>query len=189
MKITTKQTAFISVIAIILLALAISTAAMISQTSLGIQEKVTVTTSNYSTDVVTTTNPNTTQTVPTTTVVTYTTTTEQETENTTITTTVPVKTSLGYFKITVYCPSSDGGKWGYQTSTGVKSVHLKTCAVDPKVIPLGSTIKVNGLILEAVDTGSKVKENVIDIFYDGTKDEAMSWVSSFGTRHEVFIIE
>ena len=186
MKITTKQTAFISVIAIILLALAISTTAMISQTSLGIQEKITVTTSNQMTKETTTTEPSTTEVAETTTV-TNPTTTEKETS--TKVAVIPFKTSLGYFKITVYCPSSDGGRWGYQTSTGAKSTHLKTCAVDPNVIPMGSTIKINGLTLKAVDTGNKVKGNVVDIFYDGTRDEAMAWVSEFGTRHEVYIIQ
>lgn len=187
MKITTKQTAFISVIAIILLALAIGTAAKISQTSLGIQEKTTVTTSNPMTIETTTTEPNTAEVAETTTVTNPTTTTEKEAS--TKVAVIPFKTSLGYFKITVYCPSSDGGRWGYKTSTGVKSTHLKTCAVDPNVIPMGSTIKINGLTLKAVDTGNKVKGSVVDIFYDGTKDEAMAWVSEFGTRHEVYIIQ
>lgn len=185
MKITTKQTAFISVIAIILLALAIGTAAKISQTSLGIQEEITVTTSNPMTTETTTTEPSTTEVAETTTITNPTTTTETSTKVAVI----PFKTSLGYFKITVYCPSSDGGRWGYQTSTGVKSTHLKTCAVDPNVIPMGSIIKINGLTLKAVDTGSKVKGNVVDIFYDGTRDEAMAWVSEFGARHEVYIIQ
>lgn len=186
MKITTKQTAFISVIAIILLALAIGTAAKISQTSLGTQEKTAVTTSNPTKSETTTTEPNTTE-VTETIAVTNPTTTEKETS--TKVAVIPFETSLGYFKITVYCPSSDGGRWGYQTSTGAKSTHLKTCAVDPNVIPMGSTIKINGLTLKAVDTGNKVKGNVVDIFYDGTRDEAMAWVSEFGTRHEVYIIQ
>lgn len=186
MKITTKQTAFISVIAIILLALAIGTAAKISQTSLGTQEKTAVTTSNPTKSETTTTEPNTTE-VTETIAVTNPTTTEKETS--TKVAVIPFETPLGYFKITVYCPSSDGGRWGYQTSTGAKSTHLKTCAVDPNVIPMGSTIKINGLTLKAVDTGNKVKGNVVDIFYDGTRDEAMTWVSEFGTRHEVYIIQ
>lgn len=110
-------------------------------------------------------------------------------EETTFVAATTIKTSLGVFKITVYCPSSDGGKWGYATSTGVTSTHLKTCAVDPSVIPLGSKIRVNGLVLDAVDIGSEVKGNVVDIFYDGTRNEALSWISDFGTSHEVFIIE
>lgn len=93
--------------------------------------------------------------------------------------------NLGKFKITVYTPGSDGGTWGYQTATGVRSQHLRTCAVDPKVIPLGSTIHINGLTLLACDTGSAVKGNVIDIFYDGSDGEACKWVSNFGIYHNV----
>ena len=126
-----------------------------------------------------------------------------EFEETTTTTTKPIVTleertkpdkqsnskDLGRFKITVYTPYCDDGIWGYQTATGVKSRHLKTCAVDPRVIPLGSEIEVNGLKLKAVDTGSAVKGNKIDIFYDGTKKEAKRWVEKeFGTKHNVYIV-
>ena len=95
------------------------------------------------------------------------------------------KPSPGIFKITVYTPYCDNGKWGYSTATGIKSEHLATCAVDPEVIPLGSEITVNGLTLRAVDTGSAVKGRTIDIFYDGTAAEALSWISGFGNSHEV----
>lgn len=97
--------------------------------------------------------------------------------------------SLGEFRITVYTPYCDGGVWGYQTATGVKSEGLKTCAVDPSVIPLGTTILVDGICLKAVDTGSAVKGNVIDIFYDGTKEEATEWLSQIGTVHEVYEVK
>lgn len=94
---------------------------------------------------------------------------------------------LGEFKITVYTPECDGGKWGYQTATGVKSTHLATCAVDSKVIPLGTVIDINGLNLTAVDTGSAVKGNVVDIFFDGSRGQALEWIAEFGTRHEVYL--
>lgn len=102
---------------------------------------------------------------------------------------VSKKTNGKDFRITVYTPSSDGGKWGYATSTGETSEHLKTCAVDPDVIPLGSVVEVNGIKLKAVDTGNKVKGNVVDIFYDGTSSEAQKWIKGFGEYHEVTIIE
>ena len=93
--------------------------------------------------------------------------------------------SMGEFKITVYTPHSDDGAWGYQTSSGEQSKHLRTCAVDPDVLPIGSVIVVNGLTLTCVDTGGAVKGNVIDIFYDGTEAEALEWISEFGTSAEV----
>ena len=101
--------------------------------------------------------------------------------------TTPDGKNLGKFKITVYTPSSDGGVWGYQTATGVTSKHLKTCAVDPRVIPLGSTIKIGNLTLLACDTGSAVKGKVVDIFYDGSSSAACKWVSDFGTSHNVYL--
>lgn len=94
--------------------------------------------------------------------------------------------NLGEFKITVYVPDE---QWGYSTATGVRSKHLQTCAVDPNVIPLGSTIRVNGLELYCCDTGSAVKGNVIDIFYDGTATEAKAWGDSFGMWHDVYLLE
>lgn len=100
-----------------------------------------------------------------------------------------VGTNIGQFRITVYTPSSDGGKWGYATATGVKSEHLQTCAVDPKVIPLGSVIEINGLRLKAVDVGGGVKGNIVDIFFDGSTSEAKEWISDFGEYHEVTFIE
>ena len=105
-------------------------------------------------------------------------------------TTVPAgekKKLDGKFKITCYTPYSDGGRWGYATSTGVTSQHLATCAVDPSVIPLGSTIEVNGLILLCCDIGGAVKGNHIDIFYDGTGSEARAWLTGFGESQEVYI--
>lgn len=97
--------------------------------------------------------------------------------------------NLEQFRITVYTPYCDGGVWGYTTSTGVKSTHLKTCAVDPKIIPLGSELNINGLTLKAVDTGSAVKGKKIDIFFDGTKKEAREWISNeFGEYHNVTLI-
>lgn len=98
----------------------------------------------------------------------------------------PTYISLGEFRVTVYTPYCDGGKWGYKTATGVKSEHLKTCAVDPKVIPLGSVLKIGNLELKAVDTGSAVKGKVIDIFYDGTIGGAKDWLKGFGTSREIF---
>lgn len=98
--------------------------------------------------------------------------------------------NLGTFRITVYTPSSDGGAWGYATATpGERSRHLATCAVDPSVIPLGSTIEVNGLTLRAIDVGGKVKGKIIDVFFDGTDKEAREWLNSFGEQHTVTIIE
>ena len=94
-------------------------------------------------------------------------------------------------RVTVYTPYDDGGRWGYETATGAKSQHLTTCAVDPSFIPLGSVIRVDGadeeLYLTAVDTGSAVKGEHIDIFYDGTIPASEEWADGFGEYAEVTI--
>lgn len=95
---------------------------------------------------------------------------------------------LGEFKVMVYTPYCDGGRWGYSTATGIKSEHLKTCAVDPEIIEPLSSIDVGGLKLIAADTGSAVKGKVIDIFFDGTKKEAYDWLDEFGTVKKVEVL-
>jgi len=162
-------------------------------------EKVTsiLTTTEKPTTKLETTTETTTTTKPTTT----TTTTKPTTTTTTVAevvvkfpsvsakeTTYENSKNLGQFRITCYTPYSDGGRWGYQTSTGARSTHLQTCAVDPNVIPLGSTIYINGLTLKAVDVGGAVKGNKVDIFYDGTSSEARAWLDSFGEYHTVTIL-
>ena len=100
--------------------------------------------------------------------------------------------SADRYRITCYTPSSDGGVWGYATSTGVRSKHLATCAVDPSVIPLGSTVIVygnNGEVLEllACDVGGGVKGKHIDIFFDGDEADCRVWLDAFGEMQAVEI--
>lgn len=73
---------------------------------------------------------------------------------------------LGEFKITHYCSCSICcGKWGgHTTSSGTKPTTKRTIAVDPKVIPMGTKVIINGQEYIAEDTGSAVKNNVIDIY-------------------------
>ncbi|MBO7712389.1 MAG: 3D domain-containing protein [Methanobrevibacter sp.] len=102
-----------------------------------------------------------------------------------------VKKNLGAFSLTFYVPDK---QWGYQTSTGVKSVHKKTCAVDPRVIPLGSRIRIignNGEILDLLccDIGGGIKGNKIDVFYDGSVKSGYDWIARFGTIHNVYLLE
>ena len=77
--------------------------------------------------------------------------------------------SLGTFKLTHYCmeewaskdhPCNAGPP--FITATGTKP-HVGGCAVDPKVIKLGSYVKINGVVYHAEDTGSAIKGNRIDI--------------------------
>lgn len=94
--------------------------------------------------------------------------------------------SLGVFKLTAYCPCSSCSEgWGRNTSTGAMAAANHTIAVDPRVIPYGSKILINGIVYTAEDKGGGVRGNHIDIFYN-THQEARA----LGTRYqEVFLVD
>lgn len=84
------------------------------------------------------------------------------------------------FTATAYCGCRKcNGKWtGQPTASGTGYKAGRTIAVDPKVIPLGSRVEINGkggYIAE--DTGSAIKGNIIDIYFN-THSEALQ----FGRR-------
>ncbi len=95
-------------------------------------------------------------------------------------------TSLGTFRTTAYCPCyqcSEG--WGRQTSTGATAKANHTIAVDPRVIPYGSKIMINGVVYTAEDRGGGVKGQHIDIFFD-----THSQTRQHGSRNvEVFLVQ
>ncbi len=69
------------------------------------------------------------------------------------------------------------GKWAQygQTKTMTTPSHLRTVAVDPEVIPLGSLVFVSGLGWGiAEDTGRLIKGRTIDVF-TLNKDEAIKF--------------
>jgi peptidoglycan hydrolase CwlO-like protein len=72
---------------------------------------------------------------------------------------------LGSFKITHYCSCYYcSGGWGNSTASGAIATVGRTIAVDPKVIPLGSKVIINGYVYVAEDTGGAIKGNKIDIY-------------------------
>ena len=74
------------------------------------------------------------------------------------------KRFVGNFKITHYCPCKTcNGSWGSKTAIGTTMTPYRTIAVDPKVIPLGSKVEINGKVYVAEDTGGAIKGNRIDI--------------------------
>ncbi len=99
----------------------------------------------------------------------------------------PELVSLGEFKITYYCcekrPHICGTGDGL-TATGVP-VEPGICAVDPDVIPLGSTVIVDGTSYLAADVGGAIKGSHIDIAVE-THAEALEL--GVGTA-EVFLAE
>lgn len=73
---------------------------------------------------------------------------------------------LGEFKLTFYADNDiDQEQWVGQTSTGVKPTVGTTIAVDPKVIPYGSIVYIEGFGERiAQDCGGAIKNNKIDVF-------------------------
>lgn len=105
--------------------------------------------------------------------------------------------SLGEFKLTAYCscerccgvyalnrPLDENGNEIVTGSIGERLVAGVSIAVDPKVIPYGSKVIINGNTYIAQDTGGSIKGNRIDVYHNDHQ-EALN----FGVRYaEVFIV-
>jgi 3D (Asp-Asp-Asp) domain-containing protein len=98
-------------------------------------------------------------------------------------------------KATAYSNSKEENAWGPVDYFG-KPLKLGTIAVDPKVIPFGTTVYITGydfnglpkggMIAKATDSGSAIKGNRIDIFVPGSR----SYVSAFGFQSvKVYILK
>lgn len=95
-------------------------------------------------------------------------------------------TYIGKFKCYAYCPcTACCGKYASGiTATGTKAAEGRTIAVDPKVIPLGSKVVINGHEYIAEDTGGGIKGNKLDIFFNSHR-EALN----FGVRwYDVYVV-
>jgi 3D (Asp-Asp-Asp) domain-containing protein len=90
------------------------------------------------------------------------------------------------FLVTAYSAPCRIQGTGTKTATGFrvykkiggKVVKVPGCAVDPRVIPLGSIVRVGGVSYEADDTGPAVKGSHIDLRLDSYKQ-----AKAFGRRH------
>lgn len=73
--------------------------------------------------------------------------------------------NLGTFRISHYCPCSicNGAYTGKPTALGTTLTPYRTIAVDPRVIPLGSHVIINGNEYIAEDTGGAIKGQRIDL--------------------------
>ena len=73
--------------------------------------------------------------------------------------------NLGTFRISHYCPCSicNGAYTGKPTALGTTLTPYRTIAVDPRVIPLGSHVIINGHEYIAEDTGGAIKGQRIDL--------------------------
>ncbi|PLS02719.1 3D domain-containing protein [Neobacillus cucumis] len=83
-------------------------------------------------------------------------------------------------KATAYTASCEGCSGTTATGVDLKAnPDAKVIAVDPKVIPLGSKVYVEGYgVATAADTGGAIKGNRIDVFIP-TEHEALKW----GKKH------
>lgn len=79
----------------------------------------------------------------------------------------PELQSLGTFRVTAYCPCAKCcGEWADGiTYTLTEATPGRTVAVDPDVIPLGSTVYIDGSPYVAEDIGGAIQGNRIDVFF------------------------
>lgn len=110
----------------------------------------------------------------------------------------PTYISLGEFKLTAYCsceeccgrwasdrPKDENGKEIVIGSEGTVLEPLRSIAVDTDVIPYGTEIMIYDRVFIAQDTGSGVKGNHIDIYFENHEDTI-----AFGVQYsEVFLVE
>lgn len=98
--------------------------------------------------------------------------------------------SLGEFRLTAYCPCSRCcGKDDGITATGTTATEGRTIAVDPAVIPYGSTVTLyyeDGTVHTyiAEDCGGTIKQNRIDVFF--SSHEA---ARAFGVQSAMVYVE
>ena len=83
--------------------------------------------------------------------------------------------SLGMFEITAYCACAKCcGKSDGITATGTKATEGRTIAADPRVLPYGTKVIINGHEYTVEDCGGAIKGNRIDLFFNSHKD-ALQW--------------
>lgn len=97
---------------------------------------------------------------------------------------------MGDFTLTAYTagPESTGKAPGHPaygiTATGAKAREGVTIAVDPKVIPIGSRVYIEGIgYRTAQDVGGAIKGNRIDVFMND-----LSEARKFGVKKHVRVM-
>jgi 3D (Asp-Asp-Asp) domain-containing protein len=111
----------------------------------------------------------------------------------------PKQTSvyLGRFELTAYCscyqccgeyalnrPIDENGNEMVFGSIGQRLYQGISIAVDPKVIPYGSKVLINGKEYTAHDCGGAIKQNRIDVYFDNHSDALI-----FGRQwHDVYLL-
>ena len=78
---------------------------------------------------------------------------------------------LGTFTVRAYTHYPSPGVALSKTATGTVPMSGRTVAVDPRVIPLGSKIHIEGVGERiAEDTGGKIKGKKLDLFLPSTRE-------------------
>lgn len=94
-------------------------------------------------------------------------------------------TLLGTFRLTGYCSCDQCSEgYGSRTATGGHAAAGRTIAVDPRVIPYGTHVLINGHEYVAEDCGGAVKNRHIDIYFNSHREAA-----NFLTNAEVYLIQ
>ena len=99
----------------------------------------------------------------------------------------PAVVSMGKFKITAYCscktccdkwavdrPVDENGNEIVYTASGTVAKQGRTIAVDPSVIPYGTTVFFAGQAYTAEDTGGSIDGNRIDVYFS-SHEAAKEW--------------
>lgn len=109
---------------------------------------------------------------------------------TTVAETTSGRIYLGNYKLTAYCSCSVCcGKWGQRTASGTAPVQGRTIAVDPSVIPYGTSVYIEGYgTYIAEDTGGAIKNNDqygrIDVYFNDHEEALI-----FGVRYADVYLE
>lgn len=92
----------------------------------------------------------------------------------------PELVSLGVWKITAYCAcqkccgkSPDDPRYGI-TATGTVAMEGRTIAADPRVLPYGTVVYIDGHAYTVEDCGGAIKNERIDIYFD-SHEAALQW--------------
>lgn len=80
------------------------------------------------------------------------------------------------YVITAYCPCYECSEgYGKHTATGKVATEGRTVAVDPKKIPYGTKLEIEGVgVRVAEDCGGAIKGNKIDLYFD-THQEVLNF--------------
>lgn len=85
----------------------------------------------------------------------------------------PTMEYVGKFKITAYCSCrkcTGSNSVHKKTFTGTSPVAGRTLSVDPRIIPLGSRVSINGHDYIAEDTGSAINGYVVDMYFNSHQE-------------------